>query len=82
MIGSLLFIVRVSLVTVRVLGVNLGVVRIGVLGVVGIGIWDPLVGVFVKGFLGVVRIIIFRSLNTLLVVGLGNNICFLDSRCS
>lgn len=36
--GSLLFIVRVSLVTVRVLGVNLGVVRIGVLGVDGIGI--------------------------------------------
>lgn len=34
--GSLLFIVRVSLV--RVLGVILGVVRNGVLGVVGIGI--------------------------------------------
>lgn len=38
MMGSLLFKVRVSLVTVRVLGVVLGVVRNGVLGVVGIGI--------------------------------------------
>lgn len=79
--GSLLFIVRVSLVTVRVLGVILGVVRDGVLGVVGIGIWDPLMGVFVNGFLGVVNVV-FGSLNTLLVVGLVNNLCFLDSRCS
>lgn len=79
MIGSLLFIVRVSLVTVRELGVNLGVVRNGVFGVVGIGIWDPFIGVFIKGFLGVVRGC--RSLNTLLV-GLVNNLCLLDSRCS
>lgn len=38
MIGSLLFKVRVSLVTVRELDVILGVVRNGVLGVVGTGI--------------------------------------------
>lgn len=61
------------------MGVVLGVVRTGVLGVQGIGIWDPLTGVFIKGFLGVVRVL--WSLNTLLV-GLVNNICFLDSRCS
>lgn len=36
MMGSLLLIVRVSLVAARV--IVLGVVRIGVLGVVGIGI--------------------------------------------
>jgi len=76
-----LFIVRVSLVTVRVLGVLLGVVRNGVLGVVGIGICDPLMGVFINGFLGVVNVVLC-SLNTLLVVGLVNNLCFLDSRCS
>lgn len=84
MMGNLLFKVLVSLVTVRVLGVILGVVRNGVLGVVGIGIWDPFTGVFTKVFLGVVKAlrVLFCSLKTLLVGGLENNICFLDSRCS
>lgn len=73
--------VRVSLVTVRVFGTFLGVVRDGVLGVDGTGIWDLWMGVFKRGFRGVVRVV-FWSLNTLLVVGLVNNICLLDSRCS